>query len=624
MTTKLAYVEREHVQNSALLILGPRHEWIPFERDFLSLGFSVFFEADMEMNLLRPWQEGAEESCRTLLERFQSRARELCEPGTKFEFYVHPGVGPWSESPLLEEAALSAGIHAITASVSLIQSASNLVAMRDLAAKHELQSLWLHDEPLGSLIEIRRELARISKDRRIVRLRSLYGSLRGVGTMPVFLDDAWEPEVEAWLVQLNMEAPSGLFVVEEFIENVRTFETFVTYGRSDEEPVFWETVDTSLQFRGKVWVELSASCLPRFDEFWALAEAKFRSFLRGARLHGAFTIEWGVLDERIIFIGLRPRLPDSSWLMSKLLGQSLPVLQLSLLDTGNTPPRRSERLQGMNHPMRGLSLRLYAEEALTAIPRPGFVSELLLPRGADVSLALKPGRSFRGLFGPSCGQVLFMGHEREEVVRNAANWLSNAQISGAIQTNRIELKNLLESPSVVAGYYDCVFLDQDFSHFSFVEPAVKKAIKTVLEEGPSSVDSSRFLLKDVVFGNFHQKGILSDSQQREEIWFSAFPLSKTLTQVNTAQGAFTLKRKGAPSFRTPFLSSPTVGEIVEVYVREGSVLHPLETFALLRSCRRIVPIKVGTTLTIRDLRCQPGMIVEAGQCLALVEKKKEN
>ena len=166
---------------------------------------------------------------------------------------------------------------------------------------------------------------------------------------------------------------------------------------------------------------------------------------------GAGTVECLVQDGEFVFLEVNARLQVEHPVTELVTGLDLVEVQLRLAAgepcglEGGVPAPRGHAIE----------LRLYAEDPVRFLPRPGKIEAWVEPAGQNVRVdaAYRAGDTVSAHYDPMLAKLCAWGEDRAAALATAREALGRFVVEGP-KTNIPFLERVLVEPAFVSGHYD--------------------------------------------------------------------------------------------------------------------------------------------------------------------------
>ncbi len=378
---------------------------------------------------------------------------------------LHPGFSFWSERPELGTLCQELGLNVFAPSPRVLTLFGNRLSLLLESERLGIPNLLSHPDPIYSLREVEALVHSGGQ-----RMPFVLKSSRNVSGSDHFV--AYDPEqiqarLPLWLEQLRRNTGEVIIFAERYIEGGRKLE--VPFVRlHDGRTVVFPRVDTSLQSRNRRLVEF---CPPQNVD--PVAEIKLvewvRHFAENMGYVGVGSLEFLVDGTHVWLVGGSARLTSSFHLWERVAGTEALAWQIAAYAGGHVPPRELPRVQPRKQWSHGIALRIYAEDPVLQLPRPGRIVEVSdrrhwgLPNAeAELQLSVKPGDDVPAVGRGRLGVLWAGAQDRAQAMRVARGVLEETWVAGSLETNQRFLGEVLTHPWVSEGIFHAGFIDEEF------------------------------------------------------------------------------------------------------------------------------------------------------------------
>ena len=236
-------------------------------------------------------------------------------------------------------------------------------------------------------------------------------------------------------------------LLERYVSRARHVEVQVVGMPGGTARSFGER-DCSVQRRHQKVIEECPS--PAVDD--ALRARLFAAAVRAAESFGyrnAGTVEF-LLDPdtgEFYFLEVNTRLQVEHPLTEEVHGIDLVELQLRIASGADLP---AEFPTPEGH---SIELRLYAEDPVRFLPRPGWITEWVEPAGVRVDAGYATGTEVSPHFDPLLAKIVVRGQDRADALARARIAVKEFTVRGP-KCNLPFLAEVLESAEFASGEYD--------------------------------------------------------------------------------------------------------------------------------------------------------------------------
>ena len=448
-----------------------------------------------------------------------------------------------------------------------------------------------------------------------------------------------ERELELWKAQLRDVYGGAALFAERYVDAARHIQITFARTRQGAARVF-PPVDGSLQLKDRKLVEicpapnLSSALVARMNGYVQLLAEK-------SGYIGVGSVDFLCDGEQVYLLGGSPRLPASFRMVEEIQGESLVRWQLAAAGILEEESVRKTSA-GPSRFAGGVCARIYAEDALLELPRPGKVLELSpervweFPRSrAEWWCGVSEGGSVGFDEDGLVGVFLAWGADTKAAIHTAARFVGKKEsplwIAGTLQTNERYLGELLDHPWVREGYIHASFIEEEFIPTS--EPSLEEIRivgrmvahllqkefrgEWVLQERLKirAVEEKGWHWKDLAVGPGLSGWLVGPLKENWRV--SGFELSEGVWQLRFG-ATFLLLRKALPgaSDGSRKLRSLVSGRVAALRYQEGVRVPAGEALIWVRSERRAIPHALGKDVEILRWHVRPDQDVFLGDLLA--------
>jgi 3-methylcrotonyl-CoA carboxylase alpha subunit len=362
---------------------------------------------------------------------------------------VHPGYGFLSESPDFAEAVAAAGLAWVGPSAEAIRA----MGLKD-SAKRLMEAAGVPVTPgyHGDRQEGEFLAARAGEIGFPVLIKAAAGG-GGKGMRRVDRAEDFAPAIERARSEALSSFGNDRVLVEKLIERPRHIEVQV-FADAHGRTVHLFERDCSAQRRHQKVIEEA----PAPGMTAALREAMTRAAVRAAEAVGyvgagtvEFIVDGGRMDpESFFFMEMNTRLQVEHPVTEAITGLDLVEWQLRVAG-GEPLPRAQEEIALRGH---AVEARLYAEDpAADFRPQTGRLAALVLPASARVDSGVAEGQEITPHYDPMIAKVIAHGETREAAFARLSDALAETHAAG-VTTNIAFLERLAADPGMRAGDLD--------------------------------------------------------------------------------------------------------------------------------------------------------------------------
>jgi acetyl/propionyl-CoA carboxylase alpha subunit len=591
-------------------------------------GFRAVFPSDLSLDIPSPGAIDATEKLRKALGLFAAFA-----PGG----FVHPGVSVWAERTELGLLGQEFGLTVVCPPARVVNLYGNKLNLLQEAEKIGVPNLIVSSDPLHSVREVLNGVRRSFP----VVLKSVRGS-GGFGIFVAHQLDDIENRLPLWLEQLTRNVGGAIVFAERSLECAR--HVTIPFAR------FWDgtlelfpSVDASLQSRGRKIVEFCPA--PYIDQN---VEKQLHEWTRRIAEHTGFVgvgaYEFLVESSRAYLIDGLARLNIGFHLWETIAGTSAVAWQLAALDGGTGLGVKAPSREAKSECSEGVSFRLYAEDPVLQLPRPGHVFELSEPRawrftGASASLLIdvKAGSDVSHDSSGMLGLLFSCAEDRRQALTMARGVLSEIWMAGSVQTNEHFLAELLAHPFVREGMFHAGFVDEEFipeirppnelvplfgSVCAFAlavenDPARWAVGDQWVRVNPGSLNWVGGAVRYERGGVPGVSGVLELKDGRQ-LRVCAFPVFDGRWLVRIGDRALAVRRVFSGVVARRVLSM-VHGRVHSILYRDGVEIPAHEPIAVIESLGMLVPHSLPVPVNLTAWKVKAENVVHTGQELAVFE-----
>lgn len=356
---------------------------------------------------------------------------------------VHPGYGFLSENADFARRVIAAGATWVGPAPETIEAVGDKRAARDVmeAAGVPVNA----GGPVASEEEAVALGARIGFPL-IVKAAAGGG---GIGMRIVHDADALPGAFSSTRDQAARFFNDGSILIERFLASARHVEVQVL-GLADGRVVVLGERDCSVQRRYQKVAEESPS--PGVDD--DLRVRMYDAIRRGAEAIGyrnAGTFECLVSDDDFVFLEVNARIQVEHPVTEAVTGIDLIAEQLRIA-AGEAPGFDPDAVMRTGH---AIELRVYAEDPVKFLPRPGTLTRWDAPTGPGIRVdtGVRSGDTVTPFYDPMLAKLVVHGSDRAEALDRARGAVAAFAVEG-VTTNLPFLAELLDDPGFVSGDYD--------------------------------------------------------------------------------------------------------------------------------------------------------------------------
>ena len=241
----------------------------------------------------------------------------------------------------------------------------------------------------------------------------------------------------------------GSILIERYLASARHVEVQIL-GLADGRVVVLGERDCSVQRRYQKVAEESPS--PGVDD--ALRARMAEAVRRGAEAIGyrnAGTFECLVSGDEFVFLEVNARIQVEHPVTEAVTGLDLVAEQLRIA-AGEAPGFDPDAVAPCGH---AIELRVYAEDPVRFLPRPGTLTRWDEPSGDGVRVdaGVRSGDTVTPFYDPMLAKLIVLGDDRTEALARARAAVAAFGVEG-VTTNLPFLAELLDDPGFAGGEYD--------------------------------------------------------------------------------------------------------------------------------------------------------------------------
>ena len=361
---------------------------------------------------------------------------------------IHPGYGFLAENADFAQAVGDAGITWVGPSPDAMRAMGDKATARALMAKAGVAVASGSTAPvldIDSALDVAHDIGYP------VMVKATAGG-GGIG-MSAAHDDA---ELRAAYTTARARAERffahpGL-LIERFVEHARHLEVQIL-GLADGQIVAVGVRDCSMQRRHQKIIEespppnITQGLLERLVTM-AVEAGEAVAYRNAGTVESLYDVE----RDEIVFLEMNTRLQVEHPVTEMVTGLDLVEEQLRIA-AGLAPtfdPRVPVRTHG-----HAIELRVYAEDPIRFLPRPGTITEWVMPAGPDVRVdaGYAVGNTVTAFYDPLLAKVVVWGTDRDEARQRAQIAADGIAVTGP-QCNAPFLVQALADPEFAGGTYD--------------------------------------------------------------------------------------------------------------------------------------------------------------------------
>ena len=361
---------------------------------------------------------------------------------------IHPGYGFLSENANFAQVVGDAGIIWVGPTPDAMRAMGNKATARALMAKAGVAVAAGSIEPVldvGAALEVAHEIGYP------VMVKATAGG-GGIGMSAARDDDELRAAFTTARARAERFFSDPGVLIERFIERARHLEVQIL-GLTDGQIVAVGVRDCSVQRRHQKVIEESppANVTPALLErltSMAVNAGEAVSYRNAGTVESLYDND----RDEIVFLEMNTRLQVEHPVTEMVTGLDLVEEQLRIA-SGLAPtfdPREPIKTYG-----HAIELRVYAEDSVSFLPRPGTITEWVMPAGPDVRVdaGYAVGNTVTAFYDPLLAKVVVWGADRDEARHRAQIAADGIAVTGP-QCNVSFLVAALADPEFAAGTYD--------------------------------------------------------------------------------------------------------------------------------------------------------------------------
>jgi acetyl-CoA carboxylase biotin carboxylase subunit len=360
---------------------------------------------------------------------------------------VHPGYGFLSENAGFARAVIDAGLTWVGPPPEAIAAMGDKISARNLMVAAGVPVAAGSAEPVTGAEQAVAEAGRIGYP---VMIKAAAGG-GGIGMTVASDADAVRAGFETARSRAERFFGSPAILLERYVSRARHVEVQIL-GLADGTVVALGERDCSVQRRHQKVAEESPSPAVGPELRDRMLTAAVRA---GQAVHyrGAGTVEC-LLDTEtgeFVFLEMNARLQVEHPVTEMVTGLDLVELQLAVA-AGADVSAQAGAVAPAGH---ALELRIYAEDPVKFLPRPGRITGWREPggRGIRVDSGYAAGNSVTPFYDPLLAKLIVHAGTREQALQSAAEAVAGFAVTG-ITTNLPFHAELLSNAAFVRGDYD--------------------------------------------------------------------------------------------------------------------------------------------------------------------------
>ncbi len=366
---------------------------------------------------------------------------------------IHPGYGFLSESADFAEAVAAAGLVWVGPPPAAMRAMSDKIDARNTMAAAGVPVAPGSAEPVESLAAALAEAEQIGYP---VMIKASAGG-GGIGMARAHDPTELSAAYETARTRAERFFANPALLVEKFVGNARHIEVQIL-GLADGSVVALGERDCSVQRRHQKVAEESPS--PAVGEMLRerLAEIAVAAG-EAVAYRNAGTVEmlYDVATREVWFLEMNTRLQVEHPVTEMVTGVDLVEEQLRIAQGlpptfGSTPPAPRGH---------ALELRVYAEDPIKFLPRPGLITRWEVPNGEHIRVdgGYRAGVKVTPFYDPLLAKVVVWGDTREAMLSRARAAVDEFHLDGP-KNNLPFFRELLAEHSFITGDYSTAIIDQ--------------------------------------------------------------------------------------------------------------------------------------------------------------------
>jgi acetyl-CoA carboxylase biotin carboxylase subunit len=360
---------------------------------------------------------------------------------------IHPGYGFLAESAEFAQAVIDAGLGWVGPPPEAITAMGDKISARNLMADAGVPVAAGTREPVG---DVHAALAAARELGYPLMVKAAAGG-GGIGMGVAYDDEGLRTAFETARTRAERFFSSPAILLESYIANARHVEIQVL-GLGSGRVVALGDRDCSVQRRHqKVAEESPAPGVSAGLRERMLAAAVLAG--QAVEYRGAGTVECLVDGDAgsFVFLEMNTRLQVEHPVTELVTGIDL-VEQQFLVAAGEPPSFDTAAVRPAGH---ALELRVYAEDPVRFLPRPGTITEWEEPAGEGVRVdaGYQAGNTVTPFYDPLLAKLCIHGADRDQALARARQAVADFRIVGP-KTNLPFHADLLASTEFTSGSYD--------------------------------------------------------------------------------------------------------------------------------------------------------------------------
>jgi acetyl-CoA carboxylase, biotin carboxylase subunit len=414
---------------------------------------AVYSDADADLPYVREADEAVRIGPAPPAQSYLDAAAVIDAAGQAGVAAVHPGYGFLAENAAFARQVLAAGLIWVGPDPAAIEQMGDKIRARNLMERAGVPVSPGSREPVGDVAAAVAEADRIGYPVMVKAAAGGGGIGMGVAASPADLRAAFETARS----RAERFFGSPEILIERYVTRARHVEVQIL-GLADGRVLALGERDCSAQRRHQKVAEETPS--PGVSA--ALRERMLAAAVRAGQAvgyRGAGTVECLVEAGAgsFVFLEMNTRLQVEHPVTELVTGIDL-VEQQFLIAAGEPPSFDPAAVSSSGH---ALELRVYAEDPVRFLPRPGQITTWAEPSGPGIRVdaGYQAGNTVTPFYDPLLAKLCVHGADREQALARAREAVAVFDIAGP-QTNLPFHAELLVSAEFVRGDYDTSLVDR--------------------------------------------------------------------------------------------------------------------------------------------------------------------
>lgn len=615
-----------------VLILGPKAEARLISQSLAELGWHSILESECETPVPAPEEFESDTKLKAWLEHWIARSKRVT-PSARLT--VHPGVSGWADRPELAVITQDLRIALVGAPGKVLSYFANQLSLLSEAEAAGIRHLVMNFEPIHSMRELERFIEAESR-----RFPFVLKSIRPANRQRICVvhsRDQLKSSFTAWQEQLRTFSNGSIFFAERYLEGGR-FITVPFYRDLRGNRRVLGLVDASLQSRNRRLIEIAPA--EGLDERAVQAiEEAVKTLADRLNFQGVGSLEFLVEGENAYLIGGLSRLAPSFPLWKSMSGIDPVLLQIQINEgraVDETTP---------HEPVHGLCARLFAEDEILQLPRPGTIKAMnrkrrfRLPGGsAELHLSYDLGESIDLKRDGQVGFLKIEARDRKQLFSIAENALGEIWIAGSLLVNNAFLQAIVGHSWVKEGHFHAGFIDEDLlcdtepgDHLRRVFASLCMRTDEAPEEKGAWVVGERLALPlpgklrfDEGPRDFLERGMrgyagVLSLDEGVRVPFFVYPVAQDRWLVRVGKWARIVRRTREKRKGQLKIHSLVSGRVHSIRFQAGAMISAHEPVILIDSLQTLVPHSLPIPLRVKRWNVRAEEWVTLGQELAELE-----